>query len=571
MRLVLRLILAFGLLAILSTTGLGWVLRNDRREAEMARYHQDVQQACRGVVQELERHAESDRRVVAGACQAGELVDRIAVGIERGEDLGMQLGYRELVPRERVAFGLDELMLATSAGDVIGADPQSFFGAPRVDVERALQGDATHFSIRSGAPSPAIVARCVRKVPGGRAVGFVGAHHITPLLDRLGKVLEMRVAIGAVPAPSASPDSTNEDAARASCEFVDASGNSVPILVSKSKKQLYVTLRQVDQAVFGAVILSAGAALFLGILLGRSLGRPIGELAAEARKVATDQARPIKVRGSGEIADLTRAFDKMLEDLAQTRRRLAATSRVAAWREVARRVAHEVKNPLAPIRAAVETLRRLRARQDPAFDEYFDEATRTVLDEVHRIANIVTEFTRFARLPAPHPQELDVEEMVRHVVQLHKPNADTTKLSYEMSRRPITIRADRDQLVQVLTNLVQNALDSVKGQDAGEITVLAKADDHGYLGISVTDNGPGIAPEIAARLFEPYATTKASGTGLGLAIAQRIAIEHNGELSYLGKGSEHGPNPGAVFRILVPVDGPPPVSEASEATPPPSD
>ncbi len=556
MRLVLRLILAFGLLAVLSTAGLGWVVRTDRRQAETARFEKEVRQACKGVVQELERQAESDRRVVAGACQSGELVDRIAVGIERGEDLGMQLGYRELVPRQRVAFGLDELMLATSAGDVIGADPQAFFGSPRADVERALQGDTTHFSLRTEGRA-AIVARCVRKVPGGRAVGFVGAHHVSPLLERLGKVLDVKVGMGAL--------MVTEHIASAPCTFSDASGNSIPILVSKPKTQLYENLRQIDQAVFGAAILSAGAGLILAILLGRSLGRPIAELAEEAKKVAADQARPIKVRGSGEIADLTRAFDKMLEDLAQTRRRLAATSRVAAWREVARRVAHEIKNPLAPIRAAVETLRRLRARNDPAFDEYFDEATRTVLDEVHRISNIVTEFTRFARLPAPNPQELDVEEMVRHVVQLHKPNDGRIRLSYAMARRPLTIRADRDQLVQVLTNLVQNALDSVKNQASGEITVYTSPDEHGYLAISVTDNGPGIAPEIAARLFEPYATTKASGTGLGLAIAQRIAIEHNGELSYLGTGNGAR---GAVFRLLVPVDGTPPMSEA---TPPPSD
>src|SRR4029077_4867014 len=125
------------------------------------------------------------------------------------------------------------------------------------------------------------------------------------------------------------------------------------------------------------------------------------------------------VRGPGEIAELAEAFDKMLEDLETTKRRLAATSRVAAWREVARRIAHEVKNPLAPIRAAVETLRRLRAREDPQFFEYFDEATRTVLDEVHRLSNMVPEFTRFARLPAPHPQQVDLVELAQQVVRLH--------------------------------------------------------------------------------------------------------------------------------------------------------
>jgi nitrogen fixation/metabolism regulation signal transduction histidine kinase len=299
-------------------------------------------------------------------------------------------------------------------------------------------------------------------------------------------------------------------------------------------------------------------AFLVAIVLARSLGRPLSVLATEAGKVAAGEARPLEARGSGEVQELATAFDRMIQDLAVTRRRLAAASRVAAWREVARRVAHEVKNPLAPIRAAVETLRRLRARDDPRFDDYFDEATRTVLDEVHRIANIVTEFTRFARLPQPRPQDVDPEEVARHVVQIHKAAAGNIHLAHSAQRRAPTLRADRDQVIQVLTNLVQNALDAVKDVPGGAVSVSTDTDGH-YITFSVADNGPGIAPEIAARLFEPYATTKASGTGLGLAIAQRIALEHNGELSYVGTGSN---GKGAVFRLLLPVEGPPPMSES---------
>jgi nitrogen fixation/metabolism regulation signal transduction histidine kinase len=258
------------------------------------------------------------------------------------------------------------------------------------------------------------------------------------------------------------------------------------------------------------------------------------------------------------VRELVSAFDKMIEDLAATRRRLAAASRVAAWREVARRVAHEVKNPLAPIRAAVETLRRLRAREDPAFDGYFDEATRTVLDEVHRISNIVTEFTRFARLPQPRPTEVDPEELARHVIGVHKAAAEGVALTHVARRRAPTMRADRDQVIQVLTNLVQNALDAVSGAPDGAVTLTTDADGH-HVSFTVADAGPGIAPEIAARLFEPYATTKASGTGLGLAIAQRIALEHDGELSYVGRGAN---GRGAVFRLLLPIARPPPMNDA---------
>jgi nitrogen fixation/metabolism regulation signal transduction histidine kinase len=300
----------------------------------------------------------------------------------------------------------------------------------------------------------------------------------------------------------------------------------------------------------------------LAILLARGPVRRIQELAAEARKVASGEAQPVRVRGSGEIAELAESFDKMLEDLSAMRRRLAATTRVAAWREVARRVAHEVKNPLATIRAAVETLRRLRARNDPEFDAYFDEATRTVLDEVHRIANIVTEFTRFARLPAPQPADVDVTELARQVVRLHEAGT-RAKLHVVVERLPPTVRADRDQIVQVLTNLIQNALDAVKEKgEAGEVRVAVSTEGPDAVSVTVIDNGSGIAPEIAARLFEPYATTKAQGTGLGLAIAQRIAIEHNGELSYVPAP----PGRGAAFRLVLPLGGPTAMADAAPSS-----
>jgi signal transduction histidine kinase len=564
MRLAPRLVLAFGFLAAVSTAGLGVVVREERRHDETQRFDDEVSSACTRVRDEVARQAESDRKIVAGACQSGELVDRTLVAIEMGELEDRRLALAALVPKEREAFDLDELLLTTDGGDLLGADPRALLGVPRDRLQSALRGDVVHYTLRKE-PEAALIARCIRRGRSGQAVGLVGARHVVPLLDRLGVTLSVRVSLTPV---SAAP----EDSAQARCALQDSSGGSIPIVVTKSKAKLYENLARIDQTVLLAGLASTGVALLLAVLLARSLGRPIAELAAEARKVARDEARPLRVHGSGEIAELVQAFDRMIEDLAVTRRRLAATSRVAAWREVARRVAHEVKNPLAPIRAAVETLRRLRAREDPAFDEYFDEATRTVLDEVHRIANIVTEFTRFARLPPPRPQEIDLDDVVRHVVQLQKAHAGGASLIQQGPRVLPKVRADRDQIVQVLTNLVQNALDAVRDREGGEVVVAAAPDRAPYVAITVTDNGPGIAPEMAARLFEPYATTKAHGTGLGLAIAQRIAIEHNGELSYLGPAVANGEaRRGACFRLVLPIEGPPAVAEMSEVTPPPSD
>jgi two-component system, NtrC family, nitrogen regulation sensor histidine kinase NtrY len=554
-RLAPRLVLAFGFVATLSVAGLGAIMREDRRESETKRFEQEVRGACDRVVAEIHRQAESDRRLVAGACQSGELVDRALIWLEgRTLDDERRLALSRLVPEERQAFDLDELSLATTDGDLLGQDPKALLNTPRADVAKLVAGDESHFALRAG-PAPALVARCRKAGTAGLAVGLVGARRLEPLIGRLGNTIDATVTLGAPQAPRG-------DLAQWSCVLDDASGASVSIAVSKPKRQLVENLARIDQTVVFAALASTGVALLVAVLLARSLGRPIAELASEARKVASGEARPLRAHGAGEIAELALAFDKMLEDLEATRRRLAATSRVAAWREVARRIAHEVKNPLAPIRAAVETLRRLRARDDPEFLAYFDEATRTVLDEVHRLSNMVTEFTRFARLPAPHPQEIDVVDVAGQIVRLHAP-ATKARLRLAVDRAPPRIRADRDQVVQALTNLVQNALDAVASKhQEGDVSVTIGDQGASYATITVTDNGPGIAPEIAARLFEPYATTKQQGTGLGLAIAQRIAIEHNGELSHLPSA----PGTGTTFRLVLAVPGP--AIESDETTGP---
>ncbi len=546
MRIAPRLVLSFGFLAAVSSAGLGAVLREDRRRDETARWSDEVGSACRRVSDEVRRQADSDRKLVAGACASGELVDRTLVAIDAGDLDARRLALAALVPKEREAFDLDELMLVTDAGEVLGADPRELLGASRGAIEATLRGDAARWVLKTNG-EPSLLARCSRRARGGEGVGLVGARHLGPLLDRLGTTAGVHVALASRAGAGAN------GVAQATCSVADPSGASIPIVVTKPTAALDENL-----------------ALLVAVVLARSLGRPIEELAREARKVASDQARRVDVRGSGEIAELADAFDRMLDDLAATRRRLAAASRVAAWREVARRVAHEVKNPLAPIRAAVETLRRLRARNDPAFDEYFDEATRTVLDEVHRIADIVTEFTRFARLPAPRPQDVDVAEVVRHVAQLQRAAAgEGIVIGEDVAKAPRSVRADRDQIVQVLTNLVQNAVDAVRGASGGAITIAVTPEGREHVAIAVTDDGPGVPPDFAGRLFEPYATTKSHGTGLGLAIAQRIAIEHGGELAYLGAASTSAGRPvGARFRLVLPVAGPPP---GAELTPSPTE
>ena len=490
MKLAPRSLLYFGLLASISTGALGWALREDRRASETARFADDVQQACTRVKDDIQAQATTDMSVLRGACDSGELVDRTLVAAEAGEDRRVMLG--QLVPQTRKSFGLDELALVTGSGDVLAADPRSLLTLSGKDATAQLGIDSSHFLTEGTktvfAAGPSIVARCKREGSGGVTIGLIGAHRIDPMLERLGKTMGVTVKRG-------TGAKSTESEAQAECAIADGKGGRVPIIVSKNTASFRQALDALDEKIVQYCCGAVAVALLVAILLARSLSRPLSELADEASKVARGEARPLHVRGAGEVAELGRAFDRMIEDLAVTRRRLAATTRVAAWREVARRVAHEVKNPLAPIRAAVETLRRLRAREDPAFDEYFDEATRTVLDEVHRIDDIVTEFTRFARLPPPKPVDLDLGAVAKDVVKLHEAAAGKIALRVDSQRAP-HVMADRDQIIQVLTNLVQNAIDALRGagREEGAVSVVIAPAGKDRVAVGVRDNGPGVSP-----------------------------------------------------------------------------
>lgn len=277
--------------------------------------------------------------------------------------------------------------------------------------------------------------------------------------------------------------------------------------------------------------LALGLALLFGGYLGRWLQSSADELAVAATRVGRGDFETT-LRDDTKVAfpATATAFDAMTRELRDAQVQLRQTERVAAWKDIARSLAHELKNPLSPIRLSIETLRKAHARSHEEFDAVFEESTKTILEEVERLRHIVDEFSEFARLPAPTLRRVDLRETVRQAVALRSGGA--VQITLSMPGAPLMAEVDPEQMTQVLHNVIQNACEAAleSHPDSGaevEVTLERSAKD---IVIHVDDNGPGIPDGHAGAIFDPYFTTKKEGTGLGLAISHRILTEHGGTL-----------------------------------------
>jgi signal transduction histidine kinase len=328
-------------------------------------------------------------------------------------------------------------------------------------------------------------------------------------------------------------------------------GDVATVSLTFSQADLVATREEVLRAFLGFAGVGLFLSLLLGIVVSRRITRPVEALTEAAQQIAggTPGVTVPSQDASGELKQLVDTFNRMTGDLKDATDKLVASERVAAWQEVARRLAHEIKNPLTPIRMSLETLLAASQRGplDERFKGLFTESARAVLEEVDRLKRIVDEFSQFARLPRPQLVSQELAEAVQAVMALY---ADHDGVRFVTQLEPGAVVAfDRDQLTQVLVNLVKNAEEAMAGRQ-GAITVRVKRTPAEVL-LEVEDQGPGIPEGLKARLFEPYVTSKPQGTGLGLAIAQRIAQEHAGRLTVVD-----GAAGGALFRLsLPPVSG----------------
>ena len=309
------------------------------------------------------------------------------------------------------------------------------------------------------------------------------------------------------------------------------------------------------QTAFLVLIGIAGlVAAGFGVWASTFVTRRIASLVSTARRVSDGHldARA-ELRGHDEMAELGSAFNTMLDDLDQTRRQVAYLQRMGVWQDVARRLAHEIKNPLTPIQLAVQQCvsSYKGAETDVArFGKLLGDAGEIVEEEIAGLRRLVDTFRTLGALPKVETAPIALAGAIE---ELKLDPAIAPRLTLEPPPEPVTVRADKLLLKRVLVNLVENGIQA--GQEAGRAgdVVIRWAPRGAIVEITVDDHGKGVAPENREKIFEPYVTTKSTGTGLGLAIARKLAIEHGGDLSV---SPERAPTGGARFVVSLPLRGP---------------
>jgi signal transduction histidine kinase len=317
-----------------------------------------------------------------------------------------------------------------------------------------------------------------------------------------------------------------------------------------------------------ALVIILALATVLGLFVARRATGRVALLRTAARRVGEgDLTVRVSPRGKDELDELGRAFDRMVAELGETRSRLEYLQKVSAWQEVARRLAHEIKNPLTPIQLAVQELGSKYRGEDAGYARLLTTAQEILKEEIDSMRRLVDDFSAFAKLPKVEPAPIDLGQVVEDFVRGH--NAWQPHVRFEKPAAPVEALCDRMLIRRVLANLIENAVQAAEGAGrVPEVVLHVEADrggddDRGRIDIVVDDNGPGVPASARERIFDPYVTTKENGTGLGLAIVRKIVIDHGGDVVVAAEPSPLG---GARFTVAIPAAAPATAAERGPAT-----
>jgi len=291
------------------------------------------------------------------------------------------------------------------------------------------------------------------------------------------------------------------------------------------KKELEEFLKNLGKIYLFMFIL----AIFVSYLLSRYITKSLNTInqVLQQTSFSKNQKKIILKNPNDEINQLIESYNKMVDKLEESANKLAQTEREEAWRNMARQVAHEIKNPLTPMRLNIQSFQMMFDAKDPEIKQKFDELAQTLIEQIDLMSKIASAFSDFAKMPKASLQEGNLVAVVENALKLY----DSNQVRFVSSNKQIFFNFDKSQIQRVITNLVSNAIQAIPDNREPDILVSVR-ETESKIYITVTDNGVGISEANQSRVFEPKFTTKSSGMGLGLAIVKKIVENHNGKIYF---------------------------------------
>jgi signal transduction histidine kinase len=461
-----------------------------------------------------------------------------------------RFGYKAgwLIAPEDLAGGktfLTRISLTDGTAVAVAAVSPVAAGSRRVYVAGAKRLDTSFLKSLGAAPGARPMLWLAEGELYGTAGALAGPAQLASVLDQLKRTGRQSAGIVRW---AADPESAESVVALPLQHGLDLLG---ALLVGTSLRDQV----ELERSILWTGVLVGGCGILLGALIAwwttARVSRPVAQLATGVQAVAGGNwAARVPIASEDEIGQLAAAFNRMTEQLVEQRDRTLQAERVAAWREVARRLAHELKNPLFPLQITVENLQRAREQRPEEFDEVFRESTATLLTELQNLKLIIGRFSDFAKMPRPEMETVNVNAVVEEVMRLYEPQFHANgrpkiEAVLELAVSGAEVEGDPLLLNRALSNLVLNAMDAMP--EGGLLRFRTERLDE-RVRIEVADSGQGVSGEECARLFTPYYTTKRHGTGLGLAIVQSVVSDHGGRISV-----SSAPGLGTVFTIDLPA------------------
>ena len=562
-----RLILGFSLVAVVPLA-LAMILLAQRVQSTVRKQAAERLSAALGMLQvELRSDGERTHQKLEILVRDPALKRLYLLRPAGGRDLS------DYLVEKRILLGLDFLDVAEPSGIVIAdasfpsPDPSGAAGGvPGLGTTHDRVMDGPRIESLDGRPAMALAAGAPIRYQGDTVAVVRGgllldAAFLARLKRTSGMELVVRDAGGRVVATTLAAGvepalPLGDEAARVELGGQSYLSQSFPLaagpgsqpriagLVSTASADQTIVALRVTSLLLG--LLGLGIAIVLGVIWSLQISRPVEQLAVFSQKIAHGQwDEPLTLRSVRELETLVSAFERMRGDLATYREKLVLSERQAAWSQMARTVAHEIKNPLTPIAVSVADLKRSFDQQRPDFSEILDQAVRTVSQEVETLKHLLQEFSDFARFPRPQFATCRLSDLLADLGTLYAGDIGGGRVILAAGGDDPVFTADRGQLRQALVNLIQNGLEAVAG--SGRVTVSAGVEGQA-LEIAVADTGPGLTAEERVHLFVPDFTTKPTGSGLGLTIVERIVGDHQGTIAVVS-----APGRGTTFHLRLPL------------------